>query len=50
MNASRTAHTLGAVMSAVLVLGLMYLALGERFGIKPAGPDAGHWTQAAEVK
>jgi hypothetical protein len=37
-------------MSAILVLGLMYLALGERFGMKTAGPDAGHWTQAAEVK
>ena len=50
MDGSRTAHALGAVMSAVLVLGIMYLALGERFGIKSAGPNAGHWAEAAEVK
>ena len=50
MDASRTAHTLGAVMSAVLVLGIMYLAVGERLGIKSAGPNADYWVKAAEVK
>ena len=46
MDGSRTAHVVGAAMSAVLVLGIMYLAVGERFGIKSAGPDAGHWAEA----
>jgi hypothetical protein len=50
MDGSRAAHTLGIVMCAVLVLGIMYLAVGERLGIKAAGPDAGHWTQAADLK
>ena len=43
-------HTLGAVMSAVLILGILYLAFGERLGIKSAGPNANHWTEAAEHK
>jgi hypothetical protein len=37
-------------MSALLVLGIMYLAVGERLGIKSAGPNADHWTKEAEVK
>jgi hypothetical protein len=37
-------------MSALLVLGIVYLAVGERLGIKSAGPNADHWTKATEVK
>ena len=29
---------------------LLYLAVGERLGIKSAGPNAGHWAQATERK
>ena len=50
MNEPRPAEILGIVMSAVLVLGILYLALGERFGIKSAGPNAGHWIQATQAK
>jgi hypothetical protein len=37
-------------MSALLVLGIMYLAVGERLGVKSAGPKADYWTKAAEAK
>ena len=50
MDESRTVRTLGVVMSALVVLGIMYLAVGERLGIKSAGPNANYWTKAAEVK
>jgi hypothetical protein len=47
---SRMARTLGVVMNAVVVLGVIYLAFGEPLGIKSAGPDAGHWTETTKVK
>jgi hypothetical protein len=50
MTGSRTAQTLGVLMSAALVLGIVYLAFGEPLGIKSAGPDAGHWNEAVKVK
>ena len=50
MDESRTARTLGIVMSALLVVGITYLAFGERLGVKSAGPNAGHWTETAEQK
>jgi len=50
MDGSRTARTLGMLMSAILALGIVYLAIGERIGVKTAGPDAGHWSEAAPVK
>ena len=50
MNETRTARTFGTVMSAVLVLGIMYLSFGERLGIKRTGPNANHWTETAETK
>jgi hypothetical protein len=46
MDEPRTACLLGGVMCALLVLGIMYLAVGERLGIKHAGPNAGHWAEA----
>lgn len=39
MNESRTAGIVGVVLSAVFVLGIMYLALAERLGINSAGPN-----------
>ena len=45
MDASRTVRTISIVMSALFVLGILYLAVGER-----AGPNAGHWAQATERK
>jgi hypothetical protein len=50
MEESRTVRTFGVVMSALLVLGIVYLAVGERLGIKSAGPNADHWTKGAEAK
>ena len=40
MNDTRAAGILGVAMSAVFVLGIMYLAFGERLGIKSPGPNA----------
>ena len=40
MNDTRTAGILALAMSAVFVLGIAYLAFGERFGIKSPGPNA----------
>jgi hypothetical protein len=47
MDESRTVRTLGIVMSALLVVGVMHLAVGERLGTKSPGPNADHWTKAA---
>jgi hypothetical protein len=40
MNESRTAGILGLAMSVVFVLGIAYLAFGERVGIKSPYPNA----------
>ena len=40
MNDSRTAEILGLAMSAVLVVGIAYVAFGERLGIKSPYPNA----------
>ena len=40
MNHPSAATMTGFVMSVVLLLGLAYLAFGERVGIKSPGPDA----------
>jgi hypothetical protein len=40
MNDFRTAEILGFAMSVVFVLGLAYLAFGERLGIKSPGRAA----------
>ena len=40
MNDSRTAGILGLAMSAVFVLGIAYLAFGERLGLKSPYPSA----------
>ena len=40
MNDSRTARILGVALSAVFVLGIAYLAVGERVGIKSPYPNA----------
>jgi hypothetical protein len=50
MDESRTVRTLSIFMSVLLVLGILYLAVGERLGIKSAGPNANHWAQATERK
>ena len=50
MNDSRTAKILGVLMSAVFVLGIGYLAFGERLGVKSPGPDARLRVEAAEAK
>jgi len=39
MNDSRTAGILAILMSVVLVLGIVYLAFGERLGIKSPYPN-----------
>lgn len=39
MNDPRAARITGFVMSVFLLLGLTYLAFGERFGIKKPGPE-----------
>jgi hypothetical protein len=46
MTGSRSAQTLGVLMSAALVLGIVYLTFGEPLGIS----DAGHWNEAVKVK
>jgi hypothetical protein len=40
MKESRTAGILGIAMTAVFVLGIAYLAFGERFGFKSPYPNA----------
>ena len=40
MNDPRAARMTGFVMSVFLLLGLSYLAFGERLGIKNPGPNA----------
>ena len=40
MNDTRAAGILGLVMSVVFVLGIAYLAFGERFGFKSPYPNA----------
>ena len=50
MDDSRTAGMLGVVLSFVLVLGVMYLAFGERLGIKSPGPNARLQVEAAEAR
>jgi hypothetical protein len=50
MDGSRTVRALSIAMSAVLVLGIMYLAVGERLGIKSAGPNANHFVEAPGPK
>ena len=40
MNDSRTAGILSVAMTAVFVLGIAYLAFGERVGIKSPYPNA----------
>ena len=40
MNDSRAAGILGIAMTAVFVLGIGYLAFGERLGIKSPYPNA----------
>jgi hypothetical protein len=49
MDESRIVRTLGLVMSTVLMLGITYLVFGERLGVKSAGPNAGHWAEAAAM-
>ena len=39
MNDARIAGILGAIMSMVFVAGIVYLAFGERLGVKSAGPN-----------
>ena len=48
MNDSRTAGIFAVLMGVVLVLGIMYLAFGERLGIKSAGPNVSLHVEAAE--
>lgn len=48
MNDTRTATILGSLMSAVFVLGIMYLMFGERLGIKTAGPNVRLQGEAAD--
>jgi hypothetical protein len=40
MNDSRPAQIVAIAMSAVFVLGMVYLAFGERLGIKSPLPNA----------
>ncbi len=47
MNDSRTAGIVGLAMSAVLVVGIAYLAFGDRLGIKSPYPNARISTDAA---
>ena len=39
MNNARIAGILGVIMSMVFVAGIVYLAFGERLGVKSAGPN-----------
>jgi hypothetical protein len=50
MNDSRTALIVGVVMSAVFVLGMTYLAFGERLGIKSPLPNARIPIEAVSAK
>lgn len=50
MNDSRTAGILGVLMTVMFVLGIMYLAFGERLSIKSAGPNVRLHVEAAEAK
>ncbi len=50
MNNSHAAGILGVLMSVVVVLGIMYLAFGERLGIKSPGPNARPHVEAGAAK
>jgi hypothetical protein len=49
MNDPRAARIAGVVLSVFLLLGLTYIAFGERLGIKSPGPNARLQSEALKV-